>query len=603
VAELSKVFHARNPNDPIPIEDASKVPPEDPRPRASRPWSKPAAVQAPTPRSPRPWAPKEQEVEVVTAPPEQVVTPAAEVVTADTGESETPRVTPAIDPEAIRAHIKMLHERAADAKEKGGESVEGRLVLVRFEGETGAPKTERFKIGDHENMVKAAIAWAGNPNLNLYAPWAILRPDLEANKKGAETDVIRVLAFVGDLDADTGKAGGPLPVDAPYILETSAGNFQPVFPLATALLPNEAKPLAIALADAVGCDHRTKDISGIWRIPGTLNWPTKTKLGRGRSPEPQLVKVSTPWTGELIVPEKLAEALPKKAKSAANEQQHQPKTVSDLFKSLSAVEKKALAASAYQGEDQNETAASFASRMRARGLTDPEIQVLIQAFPSGLGERYASRGKDLEADLRRMRAKWEEETATTLFDPWDRYSVPTFPLEVLPASVADFVKSDSAVIGCDPSALAMTALVAISAALDHRFALKMMRNGSWWASPRLWVLLVGDPSRKKTPAINSATRELEVQQNALREEYEGRKKLHLAAGGDPKDGPAPPPRFVVFDSTVEKLGEMLARYDRGLLVKRDEFATRRNGALRQWQRRLCGSRILANCLRWRPVHR
>jgi hypothetical protein len=560
VAELSKVFHARNPNDPIPIEDASKVPPEDPRPRASRPWSKPAAVQAPTPRSPRPWAPKEQEVEVVTAPPEQVVTPAAEVVTADTGESETPRVTPAIDPEAIRAHIKMLHERAADAKEKGGESVEGRLVLVRFEGETGAPKTERFKIGDHEN-------------------------------------------FVGDLDADTGKAGGPLPVDAPYILETSAGNFQPVFPLATALLPNEAKPLAIALADAVGCDHRTKDISGIWRIPGTLNWPTKTKLGRGRSPEPQLVKVSTPWTGELIVPEKLAEALPKKAKSAANEQQHQPKTVSDLFKSLSAVEKKALAASAYQGEDQNETAASFANRMRARGLTDPEIQVLIQAFPSGLGERYASRGKDLEADLRRMRAKWEEETATTLFDPWDRYSVPTFPLEVLPASVADFVKSDSAVIGCDPSALAMTALVAISAALDHRFALKMMRNGSWWASPRLWVLLVGDPSRKKTPAINSATRELEVQQNALREEYEGRKKLHLAAGGDPKDGPAPPPRFVVFDSTVEKLGEMLARYDRGLLVKRDEFATRRNGALRQWQRRLCGSRILANCLRWRPVHR
>jgi hypothetical protein len=446
----------------------------------------------------------------------------------------------------------MLHTLAAAAKDKEGKSIRGCLLLVRFEGDS-APKTEKFGIGGNnaEWMAKRAIAWAANPNLNLYAPWAILRADLEANKKGAEADVVAVLALVGDLDADTGKAGGPLPLDAPYILETSAGNFQPIFPLATALAPQDAKPLAVALADVLRCDARTKDISGIWRIPGTLNWPTKNKLERGRPAEPRLVKVSTPWTGDLIAPETLRNALPKKAKSAASEQQHEPKNVTELFKSLSAVERKALAASAYQGEDQNETAASFASRMRADGLSDTEIKALIEAFPQGLGERYVSRGKDLEGDLRRMREKWEQDVAATLFDPWDRYSVPAFPLEVLPATLTDFVKSESAVIGCDPSALAMTALVAVSAALDHRFALKMMRNGNWWASPRLWVLLVGDPSRKKTPAINAATR---------------------AAGGDPKDGPAPPPRFVVFDSTVEKLGEILARYDRGLLVKRDEFA-------------------------------
>ena len=32
-------------------------------------------------------------------------------------------------------------------------------------------------------------------------------------------------------------------------------------------------------------------------------------------------------------------------------------------------------------------------------------------------------------------------------------------------------------IGCDPSALAMAVLTAFSGALDHRFAVKMMRNG------------------------------------------------------------------------------------------------------------------------------
>jgi hypothetical protein len=49
---------------------------------------------------------------------------------------------------------------------------------------------------------------------------------------------------------------------------------------------------------------------------------------------------------------------------------------------------------------------------------------------------------------------------------------------VLAEPVRDYVTSQSVVIGCDPSALAMAALTAISGALDHRFAVKMMRNGS-----------------------------------------------------------------------------------------------------------------------------
>ena len=123
--------------------------------------------------------------------------------------------------------------------------------------------------------------------------------------KGSESDVVAALAFVGDLDADTGKSGtglDGLPLASPYILETSEGNYQPVFPLARALTQSDAKPIAVALGDAIGADSRTKDTSSLFRIAGTLNWPSKKKLERGRSPVPQLVSITTAWKGELVEP-------------------------------------------------------------------------------------------------------------------------------------------------------------------------------------------------------------------------------------------------------------------------------------------------------------
>jgi hypothetical protein len=141
-------------------------------------------------------------------------------------------------------------------------------------------------------------------------------------------------------------------------------------------------------------------------------------------------------------------------------------------------------------------------------------------------------------------------------------------------------------MGCDPSALAMAVLSAFSGALDHRFALKMMRHGDWSERPRLWVLLVGDPSSKKTPVFNAALRPLEREQDYLRQRYEAQSQdyeksfaayTEARAGGDKEakepTRPAKPPRIVVWDSTIEKLAELLTGSgERGLLVKRDEIA-------------------------------
>jgi hypothetical protein len=162
-----------------------------------------------------------------------------------------------------------------------------------------------------------------------------------------------------------------------------------------------------------------------------------------------------------------------------------------------------------------------------------------------------------------------------LFDPWERYIVPEFPLRVLPKIAQRYVMSQSVVMGCDPSALAMAALTAFSGALDHRFAVKMMRSGNWWEHPRLWTLLVGDPSRKKTPIINDVTRPLERHQTALRRNYAIELQAYETAKQNKDDSvakPDPPVRYVIWDTTTEKLGEILSRNDHGLLVKRDEFS-------------------------------
>ena len=159
--------------------------------------------------------------------------------------------------------------------------------------------------------------------------------------------------------------------------------------------------------------------------------------------------------------------------------------------------------------------------------------------------------------------------AVALFDPWAQFIVPTFPLEVLPPSLLTYVIAQAEVIGVDVSSMAMTILAACSSALSHCFALKMMRHGNWYVSPRLWVLLFGDSSKKKTPTILAATKPLKDYQDETWAEYEREKNY---ASIMEKDPPPPPVRYVVYDSTIEKLADLLSRSERGILLKRDELA-------------------------------
>ena len=134
---------------------------------------------------------------------------------------------------AIEAHVTLIHKLA--------EGCDGALTLVSIE-EGKTPRVRRFGVGQTTLMVDAIMGSEVHPGLNVYMPWAVMRRDLEPNKKGREFDIVAVLGAVSDLDHDKYSIG-ELPLKAPYVVESSVGNYQAIYPFTRPLSVSEAKPI------------------------------------------------------------------------------------------------------------------------------------------------------------------------------------------------------------------------------------------------------------------------------------------------------------------------------------------------------------------------
>ena len=105
-------------------------------------------------------------------------------------------------------------------------------------------------------------------------------------------------------------------------------------------------------------------------------------------------------------------------------------------------------------------AASFAARGASEALAVQVLQSLLTntqtTDPARVTRRDSELGK-LKATVRSGYEKFRKPSAaptgTQLFDPWEKYIVPEFPLQVLPRTVQNYVTSQSVIIGCDPAAL------------------------------------------------------------------------------------------------------------------------------------------------------
>jgi hypothetical protein len=174
-----------------------------------------------------------------------------------------------------------------------------------------------FRRGEIERMFRNIAAfcpatgtWWFHPDhnkpLNLYCSWALFHPNIPARGKGSggrEMDVIWSFAAVADVDNDK-RAETPLPFAPSCRLETS--DFF-VFPQPIPFA--HAKVTLAALNRMTGGDSAEKDAAHIWRIPGSLNYPTQAKIDRGRSRDPWLVRW-VQYPGPLVDPQTIIQAAP-----------------------------------------------------------------------------------------------------------------------------------------------------------------------------------------------------------------------------------------------------------------------------------------------------
>jgi len=188
-------------------------------------------------------------------------------------------------------------------------------------------------------------------------------------------------------------------------------------------------------------------------------------------------------------------------------------------------------------------------------------------------------------------------------------SAPSFDAALLlPSALSTYVADEADRMPCSPDFIAASLLVSLGATIGSRCALKPKRCDDWLVTPNLWGAVVGDPSSKKSPAIDKGWRfldrleadesdrhakemiifEAETAAHAAREAAINA-AMKAAAGGKKAENPdamalairqmaelQPPDepvarRYKTSDATVQKLADLLAKSPDGMLVARDEL--------------------------------
>lgn len=181
-------------------------------------------------------------------------------------------------------------------------------------------------------------------------------------------------------------------------------------------------------------------------------------------------------------------------------------------------------------------------------------------------------------------------------DIFGDYQPPVLRRDFIPPAIADFVFQAAEVKSCHPETLFVSALSACAAATSDAFQVQPRPNEPLFReSARLWVMVVGDPSKKKTPAMKLAMSGLSdmnaemIHANAKAEaaydeqlqvyKQAQKKAVRAKANGDGDPEAVVPPerprheRIITSDFTVEGIARLLTDNPRGILAYTDELAT------------------------------
>jgi hypothetical protein len=137
-----------------------------------------------------------------------------------------------------------------------------------------------------------------------------------------------------------------------------------------------------------------------------------------------------------------------------------------------------------------------------------------------------------------------------------------------PRVIADYMMPLARAAGHDPGAYLMAGLGAAAAAASDSLRVMLDKRSSWFESPRLWIMLIGGPGTAKTPSMRAATTPIV----ALHKESRAEHAEAVAKAPEGEERP-PAPSLFVNDATIEKLSEILAVNERGIVAIFEELDT------------------------------
>ena len=188
--------------------------------------------------------------------------------------------------------------------------------------------------------------------------------------------------------------------------------------------------------------------------------------------------------------------------------------------------------------------------------------------------------------------------------PDDLPPVMAYESDMLPDPLRVFVDDIAERMQCPPDFPAVAVLAVIGAVIGRRCGIRPKRRDDWVVLPNLWGGVVGRPSLLKSPAVKVPLSLLDRLEATARKQFEAdmyeylkeaaldkaqskaaeeRVKQAIKKGADRETameildkcppGAAAPirKRYVTNDTTVEKLGEILAENPNGVMVFRDEL--------------------------------
>jgi putative DNA primase/helicase len=179
-------------------------------------------------------------------------------------------------------------------------------------------------------------------------------------------------------------------------------------------------------------------------------------------------------------------------------------------------------------------------------------------------------------------------------------SVAPFDPELLPEALRGWIVDIAERMQCPPDFPAVGVITALSGLIGARAVVAPKQHDDWRVVPNLWGLIVGRPGVMKSPALGEVLKPLHRLESTEREQWQAaheaweldtkvaelagkanEKQAAAVAAKDPAkaralltpiDQPTEPTmrRYVVNDSTVEALADLLVENPWGLLVYRDE---------------------------------